>query len=354
MKNLDRTFQFFRIKEKSMMKLDDKKRQSGVSLVEILLVMVIISAFLMTGTSYLQQRANNLRLDRTALQMQGIMTSAMAYYVINGTWPADIQTLTTANFFPSNPVSPWGQAYGTSYDSNNFYVWTMIKMSTIGVAGSYAKQISGKLPAGYVSSGTAANSSTLGPPLTAGIAPLNNGIAHCAPQSLCYVVASVSKPGQSAANASSMNFAGLYHHGACVPVPTCPPDPNDINGNPMIPSVFIVPVSVSGVNDANIPSSNVYPISSFTGYATGGGAGEPPGCTGSNSPPLCNSAASLNGPPSTSYWRACLDVVTERGDVSDDGSSGAKAWGQYVTLMALTRCAPRNQEAGSDFSVYSN
>ena len=37
-----------------------------------------------------------------------------------------------------------------------------------------------------------------------------------------YVTAQVTTPGQNLNNARSVNFVGIYHNGACVPVPNCP------------------------------------------------------------------------------------------------------------------------------------
>ena len=142
-------------------------------------------------------------------------------------------------------------------------------------------------------------------------------------------------------NASNVNFAGLYHHGACVPVPSCPVD---ASGNTMTPQVMVVPVSVSGLYTN---STDVYPISSFTGYAVGPDANPGP-CVSGGGAPSCT--VDISGPPAASSWRVCLQIVTEQGTVT----SSSSGWGEKVTLLAITRCSISNEPAGSTFSVYTN
>lgn len=313
------------------MSLGSNRKQRGVTLVEVLLVMVILSSFIVMGVGYMQQRATNLRIERTAMQMQQILNAGMSYYVNNGTWPTNMAALVAAGYFPKAPTSPWGGvAYVVGKSNTNFYVWVPLTMATPATAKAYATITAGKLPFGYVSNAN-------------GTPPTESTCSGAT----CYVVSYVNIPGQNLNNASAINFAGLYHHGGCVPVPSCPVDKN---GNTMTPSVFIVPVSVSGVNDAGEGSTNVYPISSFTGYATGGTNASPPACTGGS---LSTCGVTGTAPESNKYWRACLDLITERGTLAGEGS-GASSWGQYVTVMAVTRCATANEPSGSPFTIYSN
>jgi hypothetical protein len=124
----------------------------------------------------------------------------------------------------------------------------------------------------------------------------------------------------------------------------------------MVPQVMIVPVVVSGVNDTTAGSGsvpNTYPISSFGGYAMGPPSANPPACD-SAGPAIACGTNPVTDLPGTTYWRACIRVVTEKGDVSQTNlGSGTNAWGGSQTLMAITRCAVSNETAGSPFSVYS-
>lgn len=336
--------------------------QRGVTLLETLLVMVIFSMMLIMGVNYVQQRAANLRLDRTALQMQQILNAGLSYYVANGKWP-ESATLTDLqpDYISSDTVkSPWGTTYTIGYtNKGTFYVWVPIKGADSGEAAVRAKLVAGKLPFGYISS----DAGTGGGPLT-GVTPVED---ECDDTDTCYAVSYVNIPGQNLNNATAVNYAGLYHHGACVPVPECPVDKD---GNTMTPQIMVIPVSVSGVNDEG--SKDVYPISSFTAYATG--STDVNGDL-TNTPPLCDGQSkvkystgtvtgtagtdspckdldlSTNEKAGTSYWRACLQVITERGDVQ---VSRNDFWGEDVTLLAITRCAITSEASGSAFTVYGN
>lgn len=326
-----------------------KKYSSGFTLLEILLVVVIVAAILTILVGYYQQQMTSFRNDRTAAQMQQILNAGMAYYVANGAWPAQsgastaLQCLQQDNtrpecaqqYLPKTLVSGWMTNYTVNSTPSNLYVTTPIVSTTAADASAYASIIAGKLPLGYIAATVAGS-----PPWPA--------IASCA-TTTCNVVASVNVPGQNLSNATAINFAGLYHQGACVPVPTCPVDKN---GTTMTPQVIVVPVQVGGYYDTG--SNNVYPISSFTAYAKGGqGAGtSPAACDGS--PTITPSCASgIAGNPATDYWRACLQLVTERGDVQNQAPKNSD-WGSKVTMAAFTRCAVSNEPSGSSFTVFGN
>lgn len=329
------------------MKRKWQMKVKGFTLIEMLLVLVVASMLIYMGLTYVQQKTLATRQDRTVLQMTQILNASLAYFISNGSWPASVAALQTAGFLPDTTnatVSPWpgtANQYELAPSSNNFllYVWipvTAASGSSTGSAMASAEVIAGQLPMAY----TTAASGTPPP------APNSGGEACSATSTTCYVVASVNYPGQNLNNASAMNFAGVYHHGGCVPAPTCPVG---TNGTAMTPQVFVVPVSLSGVNDASNPN-NVYPISSFTAYVSSASpASNPPACQGGGTQPACANVGST--PASNSYWRACVQIVTPKGDVKITNTS---QWGQYVTLGAFTRCAIKNEPSGSSFSVYSN
>lgn len=342
------------------------RKMKGFTLIEMLLVLVIISSILYMLFGYVQQKALQMRIDRTTTQMQQILNAGLSYYVVHGHWPvttagtAENLTATTATnllqtegFLPANVTisSPWaGSDYFIYTDTQNklFYVYTSIVAGTAtsGYASSAANIIAGTLPMAY---STNVNAS-----------PPTPGTPCVTADTTCYVVSSVNIPGQNLNNAGAVNYAGLYKQGGCVPVPTCPTDPT--TGTPLTPQVVIVPVSVSGLNDPN--SNAIYPISSFTGYATPAAA-LPDKCTGSSTQPACDAASTVGNAPATGkYWRACLQVVTEKGNVQTtntntaspgSGNPGAGTdFGTNVTLMAITRCPIPSESAGSKFTIYSN
>lgn len=330
---------------------------NGFTLIEMLLVLVIISAILYAGIGYINRRTEQMRIDRMSLQMQQILNASLAYYVDHGNWPTAIDTDLQGTYLPAVPKplnNPWQKPYkiATSYVDLSggkqsqpiLFVYAQVT-STEGLASQQAYQIAGMLPMSYTSS--TAGSGT-NPP---------DSSAKCSTSATsCYVVSSVSIPGQNLNNATAVTFAGLYKHGGCVPEPQCPVD---TKGKAMTPQIFVVPVSVSGVNDATATGNtpNVYPISSFTAYAISPKSGaltSPDLCPGTSSSYSTDCTQNnANSNLASAYWRVCLNVVTERGNVATT-ETGSKAWGQWVTLLAITRCSINNEPSGSSFSVFTN
>lgn len=310
------------------------KRNSGFTLVEMLLVLVIATSLLALMMNYATQKTDQLRRDRVSLQVQQILSAALSYYVNNGTWPTcgtppcnfdgTSNGLQSAHLFPAIAMkNPWGQSYYyTSYNnSNNFEVYTNVMKTPI------AQTIVGQLPMGFNT--LLANAKT-DPPTSDASCPSGT---NCT-----YVVSSVTVPGQNLNNARSVNFAGIYHNGACVPAPTCPTG--------MTPRVFVTPVQVAGAYYAGGANPVVYPVSAFSAYAKGSLASN---STPAATPEACNTGSKIacNG-TATLYWRVCLDVITSLG-----GPVGGSAQGQNETALAMTRCEPTNEPAGSAMTVYS-
>lgn len=310
----------------------------GFTLVEMLLVMTIISAIIYASIGYIQQRTLALSIDRASAQMQQVLNAGLAYYVSNQKWPADVATLQAGGYLPSTPlIDPWGGSYTISSTPALLKVTATLPTALVNqtVIGTV---LAGKLP--LASSSTTTTTPPCPPPPTPCPAPFNTTT----------VTASVNIPGQNLNNATAVNFTGIYHNGACVPVPQCPTLPN---GTPMVPTILVAPASVSGMNDA---STDVYPISSFTAYATGptnyingAGSGGPPACSSDNSNNTACYLSSVGGTTvqTGSYWRVCLQVVTEKGAVK-----WAATTGQYATVTAITRCSIPNESAGSSMGVF--
>jgi len=348
------------------------KKTQGVTLLEILLVLVISSSLLVMFISFTQQKTDELRRNRVSLQMQQILNAGLAYYVANAAWPPNLATLQSGGYLPPASVkfqTPWGTPFAvngatsaTAY-TGLFYVMANVKNS------GTAQIVAGRLPLSFVSDSAGAGTT---PPTQGGCA---GGItANCT-----YVVAGVNIPGQNLNNASAVNFAGLYHNGACVPAPTCPVDKN---GKTMRAAIYVVPASVSGINDlptnctnlgkGAIPincKANVYPLSSFTAYAKGDANQNP---ASANPGPLdcsekqtsrpfeCNSPAfsdlPATDPSNTKYWRVCLSIDTEKGHAYPTNNLGNQQQGLLMgTVLAITRCVPNNGNeapSGSAFDVW--
>lgn len=329
---------------------------SGFTLIEMMLVAVIIGMFAYLGIRYSQEKTTQLRMDRTALQMQQVLNGGLAYYVVEGKWPNNIGDLETSNFILPNLKNPWGNPYvvvANEATDPKLFVYTQIPGSVAtGTAVSTAAIIAGKLPLSYTSA-TEGVPDVSPPPQDESCVVAGGGGG--APAS-CFVVGSVNIPGQNLNNVGAVNFANLYHNGACVPVPNCPINPK--TGTAMDAEIVAVPVSVTGIaqdpncTDPNDPntcgSPKTYPISSFTAYAKDQADNTPNGCE-SNAPEVCledNSGATLTG----RYWRVCLSVATAGGDVKPDKN----AWGRLTgTILAITRCVSPEEKTGSNFTVFA-
>ena len=280
----------------------------GVTLIEVLLVLVIMASVIFMISTFVQQKTEELRRDRAAMQMQMILNAGMAFYLasnINGpTWPAAGPiTVLQPTYLPAGTIiSPWGTNYTITSAPTDplFKIEMSIPAGNASVA--TAKILAGRLPLATVSGST--------------------------------VTTAVPIPGQNLNNARAVNFASLYNTGACVPKPSCPLG--------MTPQIFVVPVSVSGASDNN---SFVYPISSYTGFArdiNGTNVGSAVACDGVSTTAcagLATPAAGVSG-----YWRVCLSVTTEKGLIT----TASVLTG---TVLAITRCMPVAEEVGSPLGV---
>lgn len=313
-----------------------RRRFKGFTLIEMLLVLVIISVLIYASIGYVQQRALQLRYDRTSTQMQQILNAGLAYYVFNGTWPSQMSDLTTgtAVFLPTGMKNPWGDDYHLASTAELLYVYSRVNFISARGAFAAVNVIAGTLPLAYTSNDN-------------GGAPPSPGSPCTATDTSCSVVGSVNIPGLNLNNASAVNFAGMYHHGACVPVPQCPVDPR--TATTMIPQIMVAPVQVSGTNDGGtppgVPNPNVYPISSFTAYIKGPAA----------TPAQCESGAWARpcpvNPNVTQYWRVCIKIVTEKGEIT---AATSPDWGKNQSLLAITRCAISGEPSGHDFTVFTD
>lgn len=331
------------------------KYYKGFTLVEMLLVLTIVGAMLYMALSYYQQRTQQMRIDRTVIQTQQILNAGLSFYLAKGRWPTQMSEL--SEYLPIYiRNNPYGKPYKLStwnqQTPRNLFVFSMVETGTPSTTLGIATSIAGLLPAAYTTNDQAHygdEKSTDSP--NPEIPPLNLYTERCDPAKThykCIVVSAVGIPGQNLNNARAVNFAGLYKHGGCVPVPQCP--------ETMIPQIMVTPASVSGVYDPREPGKTpaVYPISSFTAYATEDFSGNklrPPACGGFPNPPACPT-----DPNVAAYWRVCMQVVTEKGDPAQHptpASAKDLLWGQDVTLQAITRCAVKDEPSGSDFTVFS-
>lgn len=319
--------------------MNHKRKLIGFTLFEMLLVLVIITSVLLMIMTYLTTKTDETRRDKTAMQIEQILNAALAYYVNNSKWPGSQQELSSAKYLspttnpgdPNTMRNPWGRGFVviSNPTTGTFSVCTSIGTGARNSSAD-AKIIASRVPLGYVGMNNCAiNDNTYVPSTT------------CTTD--CAVVSTVNIPGQNLNNARSLNFAGLYHNGACVPAPSCPLS--------MTPAIFVVPAQVTGNNDGD---SNVYPLSSFTAYAYGKSDVDstpdlkPYSCTLGSQVDCYENDTGAKLTDGT-YWRVCLDVVTEKGRLS--GPTWKSTSG---TILAVTRCVPNGEPVGSSFDVFQH
>jgi prepilin-type N-terminal cleavage/methylation domain-containing protein len=125
---------------------------SGVTLIELILVIAVIGVLSTAGILFYQQRMQNQKIEKTVSQMEQWMQAGMAYYVRNKAWPNNAEEL-MPDYLPngSNSSNPWCNT-GTCYrvapvggfpDSSAFAV-----TATIQAAQGIADAIAVRLPYG--------------------------------------------------------------------------------------------------------------------------------------------------------------------------------------------------------------
>jgi type II secretory pathway pseudopilin PulG len=334
-----------------------RQKVTGFTLLEMLLVMAIATTILIAVMGYATHKNDELMRDRTVMQIEQILNGGLAYYINYSAWPtsSDLSTLQTAHYLPAGTIlNPWGKPFSQTADAttNLFSVCTTVPgTATNKTAFASASILAGRLPMASAINGDIASCSTA--TTSTSVCTVNS--------SSCTVVARVNIPGQNINNARSINFAGLYRNGACVPAPVCP------GNNVMTPQIMVVPVSVSGFYS---PSFS-YPLTGFTAYATGESlstptptSSQPLDCSADTPAPAdcfssygttaTSTAITLSAPLTGNYWRVCVRINTSNGTISKANGSGYQ-WGETAAiLLVMTRCMPNNEPTGSDFTVFTS
>lgn len=313
------------------------RNKKGFTLIEMLLVLVVAASVVMMIVGFTTQKADELRRDRTSMQIQQILNAAVSYYVNYAAWPTDAPgsfpvLLQTDGFLPTGTFkNPWGNGYTVA-------AWTANPQG-----GNYKNTTSPK----YGISTTFPNSNEA--TIIAGRLPFAVAAGNT-------VTAYVSVPVQSLNNARSVNFAQVYNSGACVPQPVCP-----INSSP---SLFVVPVQVNGVYNAPSTPSTLSPLTGYTAFARGPGTlGTLTSCDGTLTNQPCAETTTTNMPqtdnpggPTNYYYRVCLAIETDQGTVSPTNNTWGVAAG---TILVITRCQPNGtfpsggEQIGTQFNVWS-
>ena len=113
-----------------------EKKQLGFTLLELLFIIVIIGIIVSITVASYQQKTNNLKIDKTALQMQQIMQAATQFRNDNGYWPdsSNPPATFTQNYLPiGSTTNPWGQSFTYNLDttSDTFQVFSGVTPNAI-------------------------------------------------------------------------------------------------------------------------------------------------------------------------------------------------------------------------------
>ena len=166
------------------------KKRLGFTLIEMLLVMVIISFIIFMIVGFVQQKTDEIRRDRAAMQIQLILNAGLAFYVNNGRWPItcdgvtnNLNPLMTPNNYLSPGFSgnnPWGNPYTIS--CNTLDTNSVFSVTTLTLQHAEAVILAGRLPLAGVQGD---------------------------PDISTTVIASVPIPGQNLNNARALNFGSI-------------------------------------------------------------------------------------------------------------------------------------------------
>lgn len=104
------------------------RRQAGVTLIEMMVVVTIIALFVALVAPKLFKQADKAKITAARAQMNNFMTALGAYKLDTSTFPTTEQGLAALRVRPSNmplwngpylpqdvPVDPWGRAYVYRY-----------------------------------------------------------------------------------------------------------------------------------------------------------------------------------------------------------------------------------------------
>src|SRR5687768_2200405 len=67
-----------------------QQKTKGFTLLEMLLVLAISSSLVVLLLNYTTQKSDEMRRDKTVLQIQQILNAALSYYVNTSTWPVKV------------------------------------------------------------------------------------------------------------------------------------------------------------------------------------------------------------------------------------------------------------------------
>ena len=131
--------------------VNTSQHYKGFTLIELLLVIALISAMSAVGLSMYKRWAEQVKIEKTALQIEQWLSAGMTYYASEGHWPEKYQDI--ENYLPiAHEKNPWGKPYNFSSENQGKVfrvvtaVPTLIKTGGLNMSLILARRIAGRLP----------------------------------------------------------------------------------------------------------------------------------------------------------------------------------------------------------------
>lgn len=188
-----------------------QKRMAAFTLFEILLVIAIIAVIASLGLMTYRRHAEQQKINRVALEMQQVLSAAMAFNTDNGaTWPTAYDNSScdsttppvdtdgfVANFLPNQSItSSFGSHFCWSQDSTGKRFWVALAFAP--GEQTIAQRIANILPFGITTRDLTAD---------------NPASSPCDDANICYVRAEVVQPAAASMATSRNDVVGV---GQCV------------------------------------------------------------------------------------------------------------------------------------------
>ncbi len=93
------------------------KNRKGLTLIELLIVVIILGALVAIAIPRMSQNSTTAKMRACQTNQATIDTQVELYYADNGSYPTLATFLTNADYFPDEPTCPSGGTY--DYDANN-------------------------------------------------------------------------------------------------------------------------------------------------------------------------------------------------------------------------------------------
>ncbi len=130
---------------------NNNSTQSGFTLIELLLVIALMTAMSVVGLSMYKRWAQQVKIAKTALQMEQWLSAGMTYFAREGQWPEHYADL--KDYLPvAHEKNPWGKAYSFTqeHEGKVFRVIAAVPKLTqpggVNMSRILARRIAARLP----------------------------------------------------------------------------------------------------------------------------------------------------------------------------------------------------------------